>query len=180
MMRDAESLGDIEKVGDSWHLRFVRHLEHPADKVWHAITDPEHLKAWFPSRVIGRIEPGAKLHFEDDHPGIDPFDGEVLRYEEPHLLELRWATDKIRFEIEITAAGCTLTFTDTIGEVGKASRDGAGWHVCLEALVVEIDGAQRATSTWAEIHPHYVDKFGPEASTIGPPAQQPEPGIRAR
>lgn len=175
MVPDAGPLGDIEKVDDGWELRFVRNLEHPADKVWRAITDPEHLKAWFPNRVIGRIEPGAKLRFEDDHPGIEAFDGEVITYEEPHLLELRWATDKIRFEIERSPTGCTLTFTDKIGDVGKASRDGAGWHVCLDALVIEIEGAKRTRSTpghWAEVHPRYVEKFGAEASTIGPPGAE--------
>ena len=75
----------------------------------------------------------------------------------------------IRFTFR--GAGCTLTFTDTIEAQGKAARDGAGWHVCLEALAARLDGAEPpAASRWKEVHPGYVARFGPEAATIGPPA----------
>jgi hypothetical protein len=29
--------------------------------------------------------------------------------------------------------------------------------------------APESTASWKEIHPHYVESFGPEAATIGPP-----------
>ena len=139
MAKTEDALGHVEPSGDGWELRFVRHLGHPVDKVWRAITEPEHLKAWFPQRIVGTLGPGARLKFEDSNPGVGGFDGEVLAYEPPHLLELRWGTDVLRFEIAETASGCDLTLTDKISELGKASRDGAGWHVCLDALVGEVE-----------------------------------------
>ena len=30
-------------------VRVLRHYPHPIDKVWRAVTTPEHLGAWFPS-----------------------------------------------------------------------------------------------------------------------------------
>jgi hypothetical protein len=36
--------------------------------------------------------------------------------------------------------GCTLT--DTIDALGKAARDGAGRHVCLDRLEHELAGTQ--------------------------------------
>lgn len=51
-------------------------------------------------------------------------------------------------------------------------RYGAGWRVCLELLEHDLDGiAPQAPSgeRWQAVHPGYVEQFGPEASTIGPP-----------
>ncbi|MGH3223319.1 MAG: hypothetical protein ACRDPY_32295, partial [Streptosporangiaceae bacterium] len=63
-----------------------------------------------------------------------------------------------------------LIFTDTLAEGGKAARDGAGWHVCLDALRAWIDGAEPpAADRWQQVHPGYVERFGPEAATVGPP-----------
>ena len=60
---------------------------------------------------------------------------------------------------------------DTITELGKAARDGAGWHVCLDGLEADLDGrpAPAMPESWQAIHPSYVSDFGPDASTIGPP-----------
>jgi len=118
-----------------------------------------------PQRIVGDWVVGGALRFESE--GGD-FDGEVLAYEEPALLAFRWGTNTIRLEIEPHADGCTLTLIDTIEELGKAARDGAGWHVCLDRL----DGSAPSWTTstrWREIHPGYVESFGPQAATIGPP-----------
>ena len=65
-----------------------------------------------------------------------------------------------------------LTLLDTLEERGKAARDAAGWHVCLDALEAALGGqtsSRERVSTWGEVHPHYVETFGPPAATIGPP-----------
>jgi uncharacterized protein YndB with AHSA1/START domain len=43
--------GTLEQTAAGPRLRFVRHLAHPPEKVWRAITEPEHLKAWFPDTI---------------------------------------------------------------------------------------------------------------------------------
>ena len=61
---------------------------------------------------------------------------------------------------------------DTIAERGKAARDGAGWHTCLDALEAALRGAGAARDNmtrWSEVHAQYVEGFGPEAATVGPP-----------
>jgi uncharacterized protein YndB with AHSA1/START domain len=162
----------LSASGDRWQLRFVRHLTHPRDKVWRALTEPEHLAAWFPDEVQGDMAPGAPLRFHmADHPEYD-FDGEVLVFEPPSRLELRWGDDHLRLELAAQGDGCVLTFVDTFDEVGKAARDGAGWHVCLDQLERALAGTapdadQRAR--WSEVHARYVTALGPEAATIGPP-----------
>jgi uncharacterized protein YndB with AHSA1/START domain len=164
--------GRLERVDDRWRLTFVRHLPHPADQVWRAITEQEHLEAWFPQRIVGEWTVGAPLRFEFPGGELPPFDGEVLACDAGSLLEFRWGTDTIRIEIAAAAEGCTLTLTDTIDELGKAARDAAGWHVCLDLL--EHDLANRAPAwgqgeRWRELHPGYVEDLGPSAATIGPP-----------
>jgi uncharacterized protein YndB with AHSA1/START domain len=158
--------GVLEQAGDRWRLRFERRLRQAPETVWRAITEPEHLEAWFPDRVVGEWKVGATLRFE--HEWGDPFDGEVFAVEPPSLLEFRWGTDTIRLEIEPDGDGSKLTLLDTIDEVGKAARDAAGWHACLDQLEQEL-GEQVRVASWNDVHPGYVESFGPEAATIGPP-----------
>jgi uncharacterized protein YndB with AHSA1/START domain len=162
--------GILEQAGPRWRLRFVRELDHPAGRVWRAVTEPAHLEAWFPQRVKGEWVVGEALTFSDPQGRGPDFGGEVLACEPPSLLEFRWGPDVIRLEIAARDAGCTLTLLDTFDEVGKAARDAAGWHVCLEHLASHLDQvAGPAGNRWAEVHAGYVGSFGPQASAIGVP-----------
>ena len=151
-------------------LRFERRLAHPLEKVWAALTDPAELGHWFPQDVEADLRPGGTMRFTFRGAGAPPFDGEVLVYDPPRVFAYRWGPDVLRWELRPDGSGCTLTFTDTIEAQGKAARDGAGWHVCLEALAARLDGAEPpAASRWTQVHPGYVARFGPDAATIGPP-----------
>ena len=170
---DRDDFGNLEQKDNRWRLRFVRPLRQPPETVWRAITEPEHLGAWFPQRIVGDWAVGAPLRFEPRDGDFPSFDGEVLVYEPDSTLEFRWGTDVIRLEIVAAESGCTLTLIDTIDELGKAARDGAGWHVCLEALGHHLAGSDPPGTVgerWSGVHEGYVERFGPEATTIGPPA----------
>jgi uncharacterized protein YndB with AHSA1/START domain len=173
---DRQPDGELGHDGDSgkqWRLRFTRQLPHPPEKVWRAITEPQHLEAWFPQRIVGEWAVGAPLEFEargGEHPA---FDGEVLAWDPPSLLEFRWGTDVIRFEVKPHAGGCTFVLTDVFDELGKAARDGAGWHTCIDFLEHHLSGTTAHWASgerWSEVHPGYVEKFGEAASAIGPPS----------
>jgi len=172
MNGDLGQAGDIARVGDRCALRFRRDLAHAPDKVWRAVTEPAHLEAWFPQRIVGEWVTGAPLMFEARNGEHPTFNGEVLACEPPSLLEFRWGTDVIRFEIVPHEGGCTFVLSDTFDELGKAARDAAGWHTCIDFLACHLDGATAPWpmgQRWAEVHPGYVERFGPEAATIGPP-----------
>lgn len=167
--------GELEKAGELWRLRYTRRLDHPAEKIWKALTEPERLQVWFPQRVVGEWRPGASLRFEHADQNLPAFDGEVIACEPPSLLEFRWGTDRLRFEIVQDGSGCVLTLIDTIDALGKAARDAAGWHACLDALEHALEGRAQPSGSgqrWSEVHPRYVEKFGPAASTIGPPKRE--------
>jgi uncharacterized protein YndB with AHSA1/START domain len=167
--------GTVEQDGQGrWRLRFTRLLAHPPEKVWRAITEPDHLAQWFPTTIEGDRAAGATLRFSfpPPHADIPPMDGEMIVYEPCSVMELRWGADVLRLELEARDGGTELTLLDTLEERGKAARDGAGWHTCLDALQASLEGqpaARERMSRWAEVHARYVLSFGPDAATIGPP-----------
>jgi uncharacterized protein YndB with AHSA1/START domain len=167
-MNDAD-LGTLAQRGDLWKLTFTRRLAHPPAKVWRAVTEPEHLKTWFPQRMDGERRAGAHLRFVSAQG--DGFDGEMIVFDPPSVMELMWGTDKLRIELASDGDGTLLTLTDTFSELGKAARDAAGWHECLDRLVAEIDDASPIAwgERWREAHPRYVEQLGSPAATIGPP-----------
>jgi uncharacterized protein YndB with AHSA1/START domain len=165
--------GTVHQLGDGcWQLRFTRTLPHPQSKVWRAITEPEHLARWFPTTIEGERKAGAPLRFGFPAAEAPPFAGEMLAFEPESVMELRWGPDVVRIELRPLADGTELTLLDTLEERGKAARDAAGWHTCLDALeaaLQEEPEARRRLESWGRVHARYVDSFGPEAATIGPP-----------
>jgi uncharacterized protein YndB with AHSA1/START domain len=168
-----QSHGTVERLDDGlWRLRFTRTLPYPKEKVWRAITEPDHLAHWFPTTMEGERAAGAKLCFSFPGGQFPPMEGEMLAYDPESFMELRWGPDILRLELRSVENGTELTLLDTLEEHGKAARDGAGWHTCLEALEASLRGdadARAQMSAWKEVHSYYVEHFGPEAATIGPP-----------
>ncbi len=165
--------GQLDQDGGRWRLRFVRSLPHPPEKVWRALTEPEHVSAWFPADIEGERRAGAPLRFvfrEGEGPTAD---GEMLTFDPPSTLAFRWGRELLRFELEPEGEGCRLTFVNVFDELGKAARDAAGWHVCLDVLAYHLEGDKppwEPMDRWREVHAGYVERMGPEAATIGPPA----------
>jgi uncharacterized protein YndB with AHSA1/START domain len=174
---EADEMGTLVREGDLSVLGFRRRLAHPAQKVWRALTDDAELAGWFPTTLEGERAAGAPLRFAFRQGEAEPFGGEMLAFEPPSRLVLRWGDDVLDFEVTPDAAGCVLDLTLTFPEHGKAARDAAGWHVCLERLAqVTAGGAEvpPPPGRWREVHAGYVARFGPEASVIGPPEGHPE------
>ena len=96
----------------------------------------------------------------------------MLVFDPPSVMEFTWGTDLLRIELQPDGAGTLLTLTDTFDDLGKAARDAAGWTECLDRLVSELDGTPPPAwgDRWREAHPLYVERLGPDASAIGPPA----------
>ena len=172
---DLDEHGTLDLCGPDPVLRFVRHLPHPPEKVWRALTEPEHLRRWFPTDIHGERRTGAPLRFtfrEGEGPELE---GTMLACDPHRLLELQWGDDEIlRFELTALDDGraTELRFANTFGDVGKAARDAAGWHHCLDHLAHLLAGGDESSAPkerWREVEPWYAEHFPPEASTIGPP-----------
>ena len=119
---------------------------------------------------------GARLRFVSDVVPEANFDGELLVYDPPRTLEMRWGTDILRFELAADGDHTILTLVDTLTELGTAARTAAGWHTCLDTLAYALAGQAvpwTGEQRWRRVHPSYVSQFGPAAATIGPPAGHP-------
>lgn len=172
--QDTGDYGVLGRDGERTVLRFTRRLPHPPAKVWRALTEPEHLDAWFPTTIEGERAAGARLRFAHRDNVVEPAEGEMLAFEPPALMEFVWGTDLLRFELRPDGEGSLLTLVHTFDEAGKAARDGAGWHACLDMLAGELRGERAAGSSsdrWREVRGAYIERFGPEASTVGPPRE---------
>jgi uncharacterized protein YndB with AHSA1/START domain len=166
--------GTLDYADGRVTLRFTRRLPHPPGQVWRALTEPEHLAAWFPTTMDGVRAAGAPLSFAFPETAMPPMDGEMLAYDPPELMALTWGDETLRFELAPDGDGTLLRLSASFDELGKAARDAAGWHSCLDLLGCDLAGQAppwQAGERWGVVHPGYVARFGPEASAIGPPQE---------
>jgi uncharacterized protein YndB with AHSA1/START domain len=130
-----------ERTGDAWTLVFVRDLRHPREKVWAALTDPDHLDKWSPfrpDRDLGTTGP-ATLTMVDGDGSVDS-PGNITRAEPPALLEYQWDDDFLRWELAEIAGGTRLTLRHTMNDESYLPRVATGWHICLDVADLLLSG----------------------------------------
>jgi uncharacterized protein YndB with AHSA1/START domain len=168
--------GTHETLGDGRHrLRFERHLRHPVERVWRALTDPGELEAWL-ARSARPPVAGGRIDLEwlntDEHgnryEGAE-LSGTVTRMEPPHLME--WDSDVhglLTWELEDAAGETRLTFTCVVAlPDGDAFDNLAGWDVHLEFLAEWLDDGTRVDwpnwprERWAELREGYEASMRP-------------------
>ncbi len=159
-------------------LRFERRLSHPVEVVWRAITQSEGLAHWFPSRVeIDELRPGAEMTFRFEEMPLDApstMSGRVTEFDPPRWFAFDWGGDHLRFELEPVGGAqeaCVLRLTVLLDEREKASRDAAGWHVCLDHLERGLDGtdppaAGSSDGGWRERYDEYQRRGVPAGAPI--------------
>lgn len=175
--RDDREAGVLDAVDGRLRLTYARPVAVSPERAWRALTEPADLAVWFPARIDGERVTGAPLRFT--FPGqialsdeAEALEGEMLVVDPPTLLVFRWEDETLRFDLRPAADGAVLTFATIFDEIGRAARDAAGWHVCLDVLahhLAEIAPPWTPAERWAQVHPGYVARLGPEAATIGPP-----------
>lgn len=152
-----QQLGELLRQGDRVGLRFVRTLRHEPAKVWRALTEADQLAHWMPAYLDGPLGPGAQVTavFWPDlvaRYGIEQaaLPAEILVWDPPRVLEWRWDTDLLRFELApLEDGGTELTLVTWIARSGPPPYQvGAGYHLCLSHLV-ELDTTGAAPSVAA-------------------------------
>ncbi|MUL43277.1 hypothetical protein FZ103_19250 [Streptomonospora sp. PA3] len=135
----------LRPVGDEWELRFERRFAHPPQKVWRAVTEPEHLSRWYPFTAT-EFDPrvGGTIRFSDE-------DGTELRAEITEFLPPRVfafqehdeeaGTQGLRIELEPDGDGCRLVFVHSFADSTWAEQTEAGWVRCLDELARVVDEA---------------------------------------
>lgn len=171
----------VDKDGERWTLVLVRELLHPPQKVWKALTDPEHLREWAPfdaSRNLGAV--GAATLSTVGTPTPHVTETTVTRAESPRVLEFSWGGQDIRWQLEPLGAGGTrLTLWHNIDR-RYIAMGAAGWHVCFDVLdrllggtpIGRIVGPETMKiAGWQRLHAEYARQFG-VAPAAGPPTPQ--------
>jgi uncharacterized protein YndB with AHSA1/START domain len=169
-----DGYGVLDRGGDRLQLRYERRLAHPPERVWRALTEPAHIAAWFPTDIEGERAPGADLTFPFRQGEGPTMTGRMLTFDPPKQLEMLWGEEVLRFALEPDGDGTVLTMTVTFDELGKAARDAAGWHACLDLFGYDVDGREPpwpSNERWKHVQGDYQERLGPEASAIGPPEE---------
>ena len=151
--------------GERPAIRLERHLPDPPDVVWRALTEPDQLRAWFPSDVIlrgGSWKVGTPITFPFRSEVLDlTLTGEVLEVDEPSVLALTWGDDRLRFELSPEVGGTRLVLIDELPP-DAAARNAAGWEQCLERLAgIEPD-------EWEPRFERYAATFEPALGRQAP------------
>ncbi|RJL22602.1 toxin-antitoxin system toxin subunit [Bailinhaonella thermotolerans] len=129
-----------------------RRLPHPPAKVWRAITEPEHIVAWFPTSMTIS---GDRVSY-----GFGP-DGVVTELDPPRVFAHTWGDDHLRWEIVPEGDGCVLVLTHTFLDRPGAASFAAGWHTCVAALLAHLDGRPfTPPADSARLHEDYVAILG--------------------
>jgi uncharacterized protein YndB with AHSA1/START domain len=168
----AASGAEIEKDGEEWTLVLVRELAHPPARVWEALTEPEHLRAWAPfdsDRSLGAVG-DAKLTTVGA-PGPNVSETRVKRADPPKALEYNWGGGDMRWELEPTDGGGTkLRLWHNINR-NFIAMGAAGWHICFDVLDRHLAGQPIGRIVgpeamqfggWQRLHAEYAKQFGVE------------------
>jgi uncharacterized protein YndB with AHSA1/START domain len=164
----AADVARVEKHGEEWTLVVNRELRHPPERVWRALTDPEHLREWAPFDVDGSLAiAGAKVQLSTVG---TPYASEtvVTRAEPPNALEYKWGDFNMRWKLEASGQGTRLTLWTNIDR-RYIAMGAAGWQICLDVLDRLLDGAPIGRMVGQEtmkfegfqrLHKEYAKQFG--------------------
>jgi uncharacterized protein YndB with AHSA1/START domain len=160
----------LDTTGRRSVLRLERRLAHPPAKVWRAVTEPEHLSAWFPSNVeIPELTVGGKVRFVFAGDEAPPDEGTITQVDEPRTFAFTWGDNELRIELTPAAVdgtdGCTLAFTQVFDDTASAASYAAGWDQCLAALAANLSGESAAPIDIDAAHESFVAQFGLDQGT---------------
>ncbi len=149
--------------GDAYTVRRSIHISAPVDKVWAAVTEPEHMSTWFaPTTTLDGRGVGATGVFT-----FDQNDSIPVRIEEidaPRMIAYCWSNDDaaaakaggahpatiddahsliMRFTLEPTATGTQLTvvetgFETTTDPAFNMESHRLGWNGILDQLIANF------------------------------------------
>ena len=138
---------------DTFTVRRAIHVAAPIEKVWIAITEPEHISRWFGRVVLTGAGQGAQGTIAWPDEQAMPIRVEAIS--PPHFVTYRWCDDAtgrapasvddapstvFTFTLEPTPEGTLLTvqesgFEATGDPVGNLERHRDGWDGELDKLV---------------------------------------------
>ena len=156
---------------DKWTLIFQREVCHAPEKVWRALTDPQHLHEWAPFDAdgnLGTVGATVQLTWTGTKRVSETT---VTRADAPKVLEY----GDLRWELEAVSNGTRLTLWHSITP-RFISWGAAGWHIAFDVLdrllsgnpIDRIAGAEALKFGWQRLNAEYAKQFEVEIPN-GPP-----------
>ena len=161
--------GVLATEGGEQVVRFQRHLAHPIERVWAALTEPGKLIGWWGEAEVDLVEGGRFtlrwLNADADGNRV-VMHATITRLQPPYLLETEGDPHGVlRWELRPDAGGTLLTFSSTLDlpEEYRASVL-AGWHYHLDALAETLDGrsvdlVNLPNDRWEQLHEQYLARL---------------------
>lgn len=161
--------GTVHTTQDGYVIRFERHLKHPIEKVWAALTDPDQFHQWLaaPGEIDLRVGGRVRLTLS----GM-VVDSTITALDPPRLLEYGWHDQSheggpVRWELTPEHSGTRVVFTETFPKhmvEGAAKAEWAppalaGWHLMLDRLQATLEGQRPGLSMdgFQTHHNHYAN-----------------------
>lgn len=171
--------GTLTETQGQYEVRFVRHYARPVEQLWRAISSPEGLDAWYPTklRTDGVVGNRVTETFElpDGSPPQAAPPGYLTAYEPQHVFEYRiegpdeapyagmLGEQTIRMEAQPAGepGHSTLVFTHWVQTLPTALDVITGWHYCLDYLAQSLGAGRAPTSEDHERYKaHYFALYG--------------------
>ncbi len=167
-MREEESpTGAVVVEGERATLIFRRHLSHPPESVWKALTDPAELSGWYMTKASLDAREGGTIDFVAG-PSRLHVTGRILTWNPPKVFEHEWKVAPrkelpsgedaiIRWELLREGEGTLLYL-----EHRKLNRDTAlgfapGTHAFLDRLQARLEGG--SLPNWQERYQHVAPAY---------------------
>jgi uncharacterized protein YndB with AHSA1/START domain len=145
--------GTLEHRGDHQVIRFERRLDHPVERVWRALTQPDEIERWLAVAELDLVEGGTVVltwQNTDEDGNTAVARGTVSALDPPHVIE--FDTDihgRLRWELEPDGDGTALTFTAEAQLPEEYELQVlAGWHIHLDHLEHVLDGGTIDWPNW--------------------------------
>lgn len=173
-----EGAGTLERTPSGYRVKFVRNYDRPLEELWEAISSPEGLDSWYPTKlrtdgVVGNL---VTETFEDeDGASVPAPTGTLTAYDPPNVFEYRiegpdeaphagmLGDQTIRMEARASedGRGSTLVFTHDVQTLPTALDVLGGWHYCLEFLALQMGAHGEPTRENLEhIKEYYQAEYG--------------------
>jgi len=126
-------------------FRIVRDYPHPIERMWAALTSPQHLSVWLWRCELIEADRGGKFVF--DFGFGKRWRGQVAEFEAPRLIDFGGL---LRFELSQRPDGSRLVMTQKRGPAGWSPMALAGFHGWLGRLARLLDGVpNEVADRWA-------------------------------
>ena len=153
-------------------VRFERHLAHPIERVWAALTEAGQLVHWWGEVQLDLVKGGEFIMSwlnTDDEGNRAVMHGTITALEPAHLLEITGDIHgTLRFELRTEQPGTRLFFLSTLKLPAEfRTKVLAGWHFHLDALATLLAGGSTdmvAIPGWEQIHRGYLARIAAPAT----------------